>query len=507
MQTVLQYGVFEISLASGGKGPVAGEGVFSKDGQEYRVKGFTGGEGRYCFRFMPNETGLWNYTVHCGGVQETGSFNCAGAPAGIHGMVRTEGFHFRYDDGARYLPFGTTCYAWIHQIEALQTETLRSLESAPFNKIRMCVFPKHMPYSHNEPDCFPFHKKADGTWDVYNPDLLFWQKLERRIAELGNMGIEADLILFHPYDRWGFSSLSMEECLVYLDYCAARLAAYRNIWWSLANEYDLIPARKAEDWETFGRILTETDPYHHLISIHHCLLPFPRAEWMSHRSMQTSQTRNARFWRDEYQLPVIIDECGYEGDIEFGWGNLSAFELVHRCWSAVSAGAYVTHGETFFREDETLWWAKGGILLGESVARLRFLKELLGGLPQNIDPPPLLYQQASSPQERKPGGGEDTDWFAAALFKLPEEERKRLMLELNPAQVCGPDYLLEYLGRSRPAFRDLELPKGGRYQVEIIDVWEMSRRVFTGEASGRIRVTLPGKEGMALLVTRVSGRE
>jgi hypothetical protein len=363
-----------------------------------------------------------------------------------------------------------------------------------------------MPYNHNEPECFPFNKKADGTWNVYEPDPRFWRHLEKRIAELAEKGIEADLILFHPYDRWGFSTLSMEECLVYLDYCIARLAAYRNIWWSLANEYDLLPARKTEDWDRFGRVLAETDPYHHLISVHHCFTPFPKADWMTHCSMQTGNVRNALLWRNEYRLPVIIDECGYEGDIEFGWGNLSAFELVHRCWTAVCAGAYVTHGETFYREDEVLWWAKGGTLRGESVARLQFLKELVSGLPQELDllPPP---RWAPNSHESKPTSGEGAGGVAAALLKLPEAERNRWFVELSPVCIESPDYRLEYLGRTCAAFRDMVLSEKGRYRVEIIDVWEMTRRIFAEEASGRVRVTLPAKEGIALLTTRLSGEE
>jgi hypothetical protein len=505
MQTVSKYGVFEIPLASGHEGPAAGEGVFSKDGKEYRVKGFYDGEG-YRFRFMSRETGVWNYTVRCGGVQGTGSFRCIDAPEGVHGPVRAEGFHFRYDDGARYLPFGTTCYAWTHQPAALQEETLRSLGSAPFNKIRMCVFPKHMPYNHNEPECFPFSKKADGTWNVYEPDPRFWQNLEQRLGGLADLGIEADLILFHPYDRWGFSTLSTEECLVYLDYCVARLAAYRHIWWSLANEYDLLPARNAEDWEAFGRTLAETDPYHHLISVHHCFMPFPKADWMTHCSMQTGHVKSALLWRRDYQLPVIIDECGYEGNIEFGWGNLSAFELVHRCWSAVNAGAYVTHGETFFREDEVLWWAKGGVLRGESVTRLRFLRELVSGLLQPLNPlPPPRW--LPNPNEGEPKAGEGAGGIAAALLKMPETERNRWFLELSPVLAGSPDYRLEYLGRTCPAFRDMELPEDGRYRVEVIDVWEMTRLVSAEGASGQTRIPLPAKEGIALLVTRLSGEE
>ncbi|MDR1468310.1 MAG: DUF4038 domain-containing protein [Spirochaetaceae bacterium] len=505
MQTVDQYGIFELLFTSGDEGPVVGEGIFSKDGKEYRVKGFKDGDA-YRLRFMPGETGVWNYTVRYGGAEEAGSFRCAEAPAGIHGPVRATGFHFRYDDGERYLPFGTTCYAWTHQSEETQEATLRSLDAAPFNKLRMCIFPKHMPYNHNEPECFPFRKKADGTWNVYEPDPRFWRHLEKRVAELAEKGIEADLILFHPYDRWGFSTLSMEENLVYLDYCVARLAAYRNVWWSLANEYDVVTARKTEDWNRFGSLLAETDPYHHLISIHQCFTPFPKADWMTHCSMQTGLVRNALLWREEYQRPVIIDECGYEGDIEFGWGNLSAFELVHRCWTAVCAGAYVTHGETFYREDEVLWWAKGGVLRGESVVRLRFLKDVLSGLPRELDPfPPPRW--LPNPNESKPKSGEDADGIVSALLKMPEAERNRWRVALSPAVVESPDYRLEYLGRTCPAFWDLELSEKGRYRVEIIDVWEMTRRVFAEEASGRVRVTLPAKEGIALLITHLSGEE
>lgn len=43
-------------------------------------------------------------------------------------------------------------------------------------------------------------------------------------------------------------------------------------------------------------------------------------------------------------------------------GNISGFEMVKRFWKGCIQGAYVTHGETFFSEDEILWWLRGGIL-------------------------------------------------------------------------------------------------------------------------------------------------
>ena len=52
----------------------------------------------------------------------------------------------------------------------------------------------------------------------------------------------------HPYDRWGFSIMNAEEDDLYWNYIVARFSAYRNVWWSLANEYDLMPAKKQADW-------------------------------------------------------------------------------------------------------------------------------------------------------------------------------------------------------------------------------------------------------------------
>jgi hypothetical protein len=75
------------------------------------------------------------------------------------------------------LPVGTTAYVWTHQGDELEEQTLRTLAESPFNKPRMCVFPKAFLYNTNEPH------------------------LERRIGEPARLGIEADLILFHPYVR------------------------------------------------------------------------------------------------------------------------------------------------------------------------------------------------------------------------------------------------------------------------------------------------------------------
>ena len=84
------------------------------------------------------------------------------------------------------------------------------------------------------------------------------------------MGIEADLILFHPYDRWGFADMPKETDLAYLRYAVARLAGFRNVWWSFANEYDLMRNKTMLDWADYFRLVAEEDPAGHLRSIHNC---------------------------------------------------------------------------------------------------------------------------------------------------------------------------------------------------------------------------------------------
>jgi hypothetical protein len=155
MQTVEKYDIFELRL-QGGTTPVA---EFDCSGNSRCVKGFRTGDGEFAIRFMPDTTGVWQYSVKTGEAEKTGAFTCVTTTGCNHGPVVAEGGHFRYADGKSYVPVGTTCYAWIHQTPELIAQTLETLSNVPFNKIRMCVFPKHMPYNNNAPLFYHFEKK------------------------------------------------------------------------------------------------------------------------------------------------------------------------------------------------------------------------------------------------------------------------------------------------------------------------------------------------------------
>src|SRR5262245_1873814 len=133
------------------------------------VKGFYDGDGVYRIRFMPKTTGQWHYKTRSNRTQldgKEGTFTVVAPTKKNHGPVRVRNtYHFGYADGTPYFPFGTTCYAWIHQSDELQKQTLETLAGSPFNKVRMCVFPKWYAHNHREPALYPYEGGPPNHWD------------------------------------------------------------------------------------------------------------------------------------------------------------------------------------------------------------------------------------------------------------------------------------------------------------------------------------------------------
>ena len=499
-----QYEVFEMkfegSRPEGSEVEVDLTGRFTIDGETVTVKGFYAGNGNYIVRFYPRKTGVYHYRIS-GVIEVEGEEICE--PSDSHGMVRTEGTHFIYEDGTPYHPFGTTAYALAHQTEELIKETMDTLKNTCFNKVRHCVFPKHYDYNHNDPAYYPFEKKVDGSWDVHRPSYKFWEHLEGIIFDLGRMGIQSDLILFHSYDRWGFPFLSLEEWKVYLEYVMRRFSAIPCLWWSMANEYDFIFNHPMSDWYEVEQFISREDPYHHLLSNHNGmkLYDFARPA-ITHCSIQTNAMHMGKVWRERYRKPVIFDECCYEGDLQQEWGNISGFEMVNRFWKACVQGAYATHGETFYSEDEILWWSKGGKLKGESPCRIRFLQELIYSLPGTLEPwDDFCLEDFFNPTEIIKEG--ELPPFLKLQESLTEEER--INLEWKSASYgghCGDEVYIKYLAEHCVRKGSIRLPEEYSYRVEWIDVWNMTRECLYENASGKVELDLPGRQGIAVLAKK-----
>ena len=473
---VERWGLFDLTLAGPSDGnpfiDVTLSAEFSYKNRVVRADGFYDGDGTYRVRCMPDAPGEWRYVTHSNRAELdglTGTFICTPASPGNHGPVSVHNtYHFAYADGTPYFQVGTTCYAWTHQGDALEEQTLATLKSAPFNKLRMCVFPKDYLYNRNEPVYYAFARAASGGWDFPRFNPAFFRHLEQRIGQLRDLGIEADLILFHPYDRWGFADMGAEADDRYLRYLVARVAAFRNVWWSMANEYDLMKTKSMADWDRFFRIVQECDPYQHPRSIHNCRGFYDHGKpWVTHQSIQRWNVEETGVWRDLYRKPVVVDECRYEGDIPRPWGCITAKEMVRRFWETAVRGGYCGHGETYLHPEDILWWAKGGVLHGESPARIAF--------------------------------------FRRVFEEGPAEGHEPLIGTLDTSFPCAgkaDEYYLAYFGIHQPRQQSFTLPEGCRFRGEIIDTWEMTITPIPGFLEGHATVELPGKPYIAVRLRR-----
>jgi hypothetical protein len=193
--------------------------------------------------------------------------------------------------------------------------------------------------------------------------------------------------------------------------------------------------------------------------------------------------------RNVYKKPIIYDEVNYEGNLKSRWGRLSGEQMLEAFWQAAITGTYVTHGETYWNGNatDTVFWAKGGKLIGTSPARIAFLRHML---------------------EEGPGP-----------LELADLSRD------NQTATAGKGYYIIYFGRQMNETWLFNLPSknsnferlkpGTRFKVEIIDTWDMTIQAcpLTFETS-RVNdfrlydkdlknVRLPLKPYMALRITEI----
>jgi len=518
-QKVEQWDRFEASFKYSPKGngftDVKFSAVFQGSDTIYNISGFYDGDNTFKIRFMPQKTGTWNFTTKSNVPElnnKKGSFECIKAFGNNHGIVRVNGtYNFKYADGKQYYPFGTTAYAWIHMGQELQEITLNTLKESGFNKVRMCVFPKDYNLVKEEPEIFPYmvkeiKKDPKGNdikvWDFDRFNPAFFQHLEKRIDDLNKIGIEADLILFHPYDkgRWGFDAMSNDLNIRYIKYLEARLASFRNVWWSIANEWDLVRYKTHDDWDLLSKTTVESDPYRHLCSIHGSTAKYFEY-WkpeFTHLSVQDeSPVMNfgaAAILRNAYQKPVIYDEVGYEGNLISRWGRYSPEEMTYLVWMGIIAGTYVTHGDSYMYKDatDTIFWAKGGTFDGTSWKRISFLRKIVEECPN-----PLQLADVGRDHRTSTAGNR------YYIIYFGKEMNDSWLFNL-PIRNAASDF-----GYKR-------LVKGTGFKVEIIDTWEMTIKTYpenfetSQETDYRVydkdykKVRLPLKPYIALRITEIS---
>lgn len=499
--SVKRWDMYEVVL----KGPSTGNpfvgielsAVFTDGKRTFEPDGFYDGDGIFKIRFMPDKEGVWTYKTKSNRKQldgRKGQFVCTPASPGNHGPVQVRNqFHFEYQDGKPYYPFGTTIYEWVFQSESTRQQTLETLKSAPFNKVRFLLVPPYNEKYLSGPDKLenlPFEGTSIEDFDFSRFNVEYFHQFEKCLQQILDLGIQADVILFRPYagEKWGFDRLDDATNDRFTRYVVARLAAFRNVWWSMANENSFMDHFSDNDWDRLFQIVEDKDPYQHMLSIHNAGVLYDYTKpWVSHVSLQYYNAVRAfgaaSMVRDIYRKPVIHDEINYEGDIEKRWGQLSGKEMVFRFWLAYISGSYATHGEAFVHSSGINWISHGGVLRGESPPRIAFLRDIVeAGPEEGLEPIDHYYNR-------------------------------------NIAGESGEFYLL-YFGKEKLQSWDFELPDEGledgmKFKVELIDTWNMTitpvEETFVVKKLDGYKfvdkdnrsVNFPGDPYMAMRITRI----
>lgn len=439
--TVERWGIFEATF----EGPASGnpfvdvkvEAAFTSGATRMTIRGFYDGSGSYKVRFSPPATGDWSYTTSSNAAAlqgHSGKFTVVSNSPDQHGPAQADGHSLRFADKTPYFSVGSTSYQWASMPREMQENTLKTLKQGQgngqvFNKQRMTIFPKWYVYNHQNPvdagaayeiipgsdasneskwNCFgPQCPALSGSFDLTRFNVSFWQNFEHLLWQMREMGVIADIILFHPYDggHWGFDCMggrnqteyNTTNDKFYLRYVGARLSAFSNVWWSMANEWDCWNSHSCKGkgvsrdngpspvWNELFQELVAADPYRRMTGIHNGRYLYNHSQpWITHVSLQGRESETPQL-RAFYGKPVIWDEVQYEGDIKDSWGRLSGEEMADRFWWGSALGVYVGHSETVIHPDmpdddhQPLWWAKGGTLIGQSPQRLQWFRSLWEG--------------------------------------------------------------------------------------------------------------------------------
>ncbi|MCR8630519.1 DUF5605 domain-containing protein [Paenibacillus radicis (ex Xue et al. 2023)] len=440
LHEVERWGTFELALDCTHKEGVTiedyplGNALFRKGSRKIAAGFFRDINGVTRVRFMPDEEGEWHYELYGGFIdtimgQSNGRIHCTAPGPNNHGPVDVGGSKqdFCYADGTAFFPFGTTCLQGYAGDQAEQT--LSALTGSPFNKVR-------------------FSMSSGGNSTDF-------ASLEQMILQLMKLGIEVDLLLNlgNGESDEAFSNLFSQTI--------ARLAAYRNVWWSLPTEGDCYRFNKDE----VLRLVQQNDPYGHLLTVHSSdpLFNFGHKA-ITHVSLQCSDPSQLTYFAGLHHKPIIVEECGCEGDWPTLWGSLPGEEVVNRMWASACRKGFASYGEKYMRDGVGTWQTHGGALIGSAVPRIAFLRSILEDAPAGL----------------------------------------RFMPEYYDAATIGRDgeYYLQFYGIHRFPSKQLLLPDGS-YEVDIIDTWNMTINTLPGTYKGDVIVTLPSLMYHALRVRRL----
>jgi hypothetical protein len=364
------------------------EGTFAREGgAPLAVDGFCDAADGSLFRirFLPTQPGPYDYTVRYreGGFETSYRGRFVAKDERRKGIVRLDPEfpgHFRWEGSKeRYFWNGTTAYwlaGWddthirqiIDRLDRLKVTRLRAALNGRVKDGRAWfedVYPT---------DAFSFllnpwmaknpASVEEPQFDVTRFNVAYWQKWDRLVQEARRRDLVVSVIFYvdgsRPgVDPFGKAGMGGPDEQRYYRYAIARLAAFGNVMWDVANEYRHF---RDDAWaDKMGAFIKQCDPYDHLTSTHgHGDFRFGASPWadfamyqswdeaggydfmLQHRQRQASTGR---------LIPQVNEEYGYEDHYPQGWGGnrqapaRSAETRARLAWEIYLAGGYQTTGE------------------------------------------------------------------------------------------------------------------------------------------------------------------
>lgn len=185
---------------------------------------------------------------------------------------------------------GTPFHPWTTSVPQADDDTLRALAGSPFTKVRL----------------------LSATLPL--------DRLDHQVRALGAMGVQAEVVL-HGRD---------------IPETVTRLAGHSNVWWCAPPD----PEAQTD--------IQEHDHGHHPLTVHGPPDTDFGAPWITHASVRHPQTRAVSGLVQDLCKPVLVDDCGAEGDDPADPEHaLPGAELVSRIWEAVCRGGYAAHAESW----------------------------------------------------------------------------------------------------------------------------------------------------------------
>ncbi|MEK7405804.1 MAG: DUF5060 domain-containing protein [Acidobacteriota bacterium] len=351
------------------------------------------GRDLFAVRFAPTRAGDWTYRTSS---KQDASVDGLSGPEGRSEVIRVEpsrnpGFieksdtyYWKYTNGARFFPVGTTAYDWIGTqcAKGPALDFVVEFLKRHFNKVRFSYMSARLPdnafggrrrLSTSLEDGYHWYSDLSEV-DSRVLNIEHWNTLDHIVRKLQTAGVHAELVLARKNSlgqlvqgNWlrGIGGRAGSPGLIGdkgIRYFVGRYAAFSRVWWCIANEYPeagLTPA----DIARIGQRFRELDPYDHPLSVHwNEDWLFGGQTWPTHGVLQAHAMNlgiaginaNISALRERHGIPFSNDEYGYEDRAKT---PNTADTVLRTHWALVLGGGYGSYGHSPTRLTGKYMWA------------------------------------------------------------------------------------------------------------------------------------------------------